>query len=49
MWNMLCPRLYVDSIFAIPIDALWQRGIRGLIFDVDNTLTGWRGNLMPKP
>ncbi|NLJ33714.1 MAG: YqeG family HAD IIIA-type phosphatase [Firmicutes bacterium] len=43
MWNMLCPRLYVDSIFAIPIDALWQRGIRGLIFDVDNTLTGWRG------
>lgn len=43
MWNMLGPQLYVDSIFAIPLDDLWCRGIRGLIFDVDNTLTGWRG------
>ncbi len=43
MWNMVCPRLYVNSIFAIPLDAIWRLGIRGLIFDVDNTLTGWRG------
>ncbi|NLP18600.1 MAG: YqeG family HAD IIIA-type phosphatase [Firmicutes bacterium] len=43
MWNLVCPRLYVESIFAIPLDDIWRRGIRGLIFDVDNTLTGWRG------
>ena len=36
---MLEPDYYYDSVFHIPYPKLWEKGIRGLIFDVDNTLT----------
>jgi HAD superfamily phosphatase (TIGR01668 family) len=35
---MLYPDFYYDSIFSIPYDELRRKNIRGLIFDVDNTL-----------
>ncbi|MDR1665215.1 MAG: YqeG family HAD IIIA-type phosphatase [Clostridiales bacterium] len=35
---MLSPDYYYDSIYMIPYNDLWQRGIRALIFDLDNTL-----------
>ncbi|HHW55441.1 MAG: YqeG family HAD IIIA-type phosphatase [bacterium] len=42
MLELLCPREYVDSIFSIPLVKLKEGGIEGLIFDLDNTLTGWK-------
>jgi len=37
--RLLEPDYYYDSIFLIPYDELWKNNIRGLIFDIDNTLT----------
>ncbi|GAB6934321.1 MAG: YqeG family HAD IIIA-type phosphatase [Bacillota bacterium] len=34
----LVPDWYVDSVFQIDLDALWNAGIRGIITDLDNTL-----------
>lgn len=36
----LVPRLAADSVFDIPLDELWDKGIRGIITDLDNTLVG---------
>jgi len=36
---MLTPDYYYESVFEIPFDELWKKNIRGLIFDIDNTLT----------
>ena len=38
------PKIEVDSIAYIDIAYLEKLGIKGLIFDVDNTLCGYRGN-----
>lgn len=32
------PHLYIDSIYDLPIEKLQNLGIRGLIFDIDNTI-----------
>ena len=32
------PCEYIDDVFSIPYWALYKKGIRGLIFDIDNTL-----------
>jgi len=34
----LKPDYYFDSIYDIPYGKLWENNIRGLIFDVDNTI-----------
>jgi HAD superfamily phosphatase (TIGR01668 family) len=36
---MLAPDYYYESVFLIPYDELWKKNIRGIIFDIDNTLT----------
>jgi len=41
------PDYYYDSIFLIPYQELWQKKIRGLIFDIDNTLTPFDKQLPP--
>jgi hypothetical protein len=33
------PDFYYESVFIIPYEELWKKNIRGLIFDIDNTLT----------
>lgn len=38
MFKKFYPTLYVDSSYEIDYDELYEKGIRGLIFDVDNTL-----------
>lgn len=38
MLKRFYPDAYVESVFAIDYEALYRRGIRGLIFDIDNTL-----------
>jgi len=35
------PHFFCDSVFTIPYDFLYAKGIRGLIFDIDNTLAGY--------
>lgn len=39
--QILCPRLYVNSVHQIDLNALKQSGIRGIIVDLDNTLVPW--------
>lgn len=40
--NGLQADLQVKHIGEIPLERLWQQGIRGLLLDVDNTVTAWR-------
>jgi len=44
---MLRPDFYYDSVFEIPYGQLHEKGIRGLIFDIDNTLTPFDQKLPP--
>jgi len=44
---MLTPDYYYESVFMIPYKALWEKNIRGLIFDLDNTLTPFHEKLPP--
>jgi HAD superfamily phosphatase (TIGR01668 family) len=39
--RQLTPNMFVPSIYAIPLDRLRRRGIRGLIVDLDNTVVPW--------
>jgi len=43
----IAPDYYFDSVFLIPYEELWQKKVRGLIFDIDNTLTAFDQNLPP--
>ena len=38
MFETFYPGNYVDSAYEIPYEKLYERGFRGIIFDVDNTL-----------
>ena len=38
MFKRFYPYAYVDSVFAINYQKLYNMGYRGLIFDIDNTL-----------
>lgn len=38
MLNAFYPREYVDSAYDIPYELFYRKGIRGVIFDIDNTL-----------
>ncbi|HKM40000.1 MAG TPA: YqeG family HAD IIIA-type phosphatase [bacterium] len=40
-YHLLSPQMYLRSVFDLPIAYLRERGIRGLIFDLDNTLLYW--------
>jgi HAD superfamily phosphatase (TIGR01668 family) len=47
MIRILRPRLFVQSIYDIDLDRLVDRGMRGLILDLDNTLIGWNQPQVP--
>lgn len=38
MLEAFYPNRYVDSAYRIPYEKLYEKGYRGIIFDVDNTL-----------
>lgn len=38
----LRPTLLAEAVWQVDLEALWQRGIRGIILDLDNTLAPWR-------
>lgn len=44
MYKKLCPDLRVASIYGIDLQQLWDDGLRGVIFDLDNTLIEWNNN-----
>lgn len=39
--KILIPDLILESVFAINLDDLAKRGIKGLLIDIDNTLVPW--------
>ncbi|MGI6360815.1 MAG: YqeG family HAD IIIA-type phosphatase [Bacillota bacterium] len=39
MFKRFTPDLFVKTIYDIPLERLREMGIRGLIFDLDNTIT----------
>ncbi|MDH7577848.1 MAG: YqeG family HAD IIIA-type phosphatase [Bacillota bacterium] len=41
-FNLLRPKKIYNSLVEIPLDDLLRTGIRGMIIDLDNTLTEWR-------
>jgi uncharacterized protein len=42
MLRKLCPKLQAESVLEIDLDELKKVGIRGIIFDLDNTLVEWK-------
>ena len=38
MFRKFYPDKWVDSAYEIDYEELYRRGIRGLLFDIDNTL-----------
>ncbi len=38
MFERFYPYEYVDSVFAVDYEKLYRMGVRGVIFDIDNTL-----------
>lgn len=41
MLRMLRPEQYLDSIYDLPLETLYDEGVRGIILDLDNTLVAW--------
>lgn len=41
MYRLLCPNLAVEMLFDIDLDGLARQGIRGVVFDLDNTIIPW--------
>jgi len=44
MFNLLYPRIYVDTLLDIPLDKLRGQNITAFIIDLDNTITEWNSN-----
>lgn len=47
MIDLFCPDECVGAVVDIDLDALWDRGIRALIMDLDNTLLAWETEEIP--
>ena len=45
--GMFKPDFYYDTVHDIPYGKLWDDGIRGLVFDLDNTLAPYEDNHPP--
>lgn len=41
MLEKLLPDERRDSVYELDLEGLWNRGVRGIIFDLDNTLGPW--------
>ncbi len=48
MLENLKPKLYVDSIYHINFEKLKKIGIKGIIIDLDNTITEWNNPELPQ-
>jgi len=41
LYRLLRPDQIVETLFDIDLDALARQGVRGIIFDLDNTIVPW--------
>lgn len=41
MKHLLIPDLICDTVYQIPFDKYYEKGIRGIAFDIDNTLVSY--------
>ena len=48
MLNKFYPDMYVNSVFEIPFDRLYEKGYRGLILDIDLTLVPHNADATPE-
>jgi putative phosphatase len=49
MLQKLCPKVQAQSVLELDLEELQNIGIRGIIFDLDNTLVEWKqDNLNPE-
>jgi HAD superfamily (subfamily IIIA) phosphatase, TIGR01668 len=49
MLQKLCPRVQAESVLELDLSELQKVGIRGIIFDLDNTLVEWKQeNITPE-
>lgn len=49
MYKLLCPHIIVKTLYDIELYTLKERGIKGIIFDLDNTIIPWdRPNMSPE-
>lgn len=44
---LLRPKLFAESIKDISVEALLKQGIKGVLVDLDNTLTIWESEVLP--
>ncbi|NSW75457.1 MAG: YqeG family HAD IIIA-type phosphatase [Candidatus Atribacteria bacterium] len=46
-WRRFLPNLYVNDLSEISLELLKEKGIKGLILDLDNTLVAWNQHEPP--
>ena len=46
--SRFCPNLYFESLYQIDLSHLKSIGIRGIVFDIDNTVTMWGSDKVPQ-
>lgn len=44
--NLLQPKALVTSLSGIDLEGLWNQGKRGIILDLDNTITPWQQDVL---
>lgn len=47
MFNLVTPDLYSNSLAEVDLEALYNRGIRFILLDLDNTILPWRDYTIP--
>ena len=43
MLKLLCPDIYISSIYDMDFEYLQKKNIKGILIDLDNTLLPWNG------
>ena len=46
-WKRFLPNLYVNDLSQISLEFLREKGVKGLILDLDNTLVAWNQYELP--
>jgi len=47
--GFVCPDWHVGRVTDVPLGELWERGIRVIFVDLDNTLTAWGSREISEP
>ncbi len=48
MLRLLTPKLFLGSIYELDVEKLHNDGVKGLIFDLDNTILAWNSVMLPQ-